>query len=1319
MTKRTGMRVISLLSAVAVMCASVVAPGTGQTAEAAKKAKLKTKKISVNVGKKKKIVVKNKVKKAKYIFKSKKKKVATVSKTGVVKGVKAGKTTIVVTEKKGKKKRTVGKVKVTVKKKKNTVKTQNPPAGKTNDPGTVTNPPAGKTNDPGTATNPPAGKTDAPGTVTDAPGTVTDPPADQTDAPGTVTDPPADQTDAPEPAIDPNDSTYGITWAELPLAEEFESAENAVIHNSDTSEGKTIYMPEGGVDDSGYAVIKQSQYSGPTVFLDNRLGKTSVKYVVSAYVKAENEADMYKKVIFYGGNKYEDSKYLANKYDTIVSRKLNTEWEQILKVITVPAGKFREVRVICTAADFGIDKMEARVLADGEEEPVMKEEISEPAPDDAQTETFTMTKEQLAPYAGDANSTGWTVKDDGSVDLESGWKYYAIAFEHPIDVSKFTSIQFEGTISGDYRLSLKDNGGTFFITSPDKPDEWKYPAAFNGTGEVSIDGSGYAYYLILGTKGSDGPTVNFNLSSITFKQGDVASKNTDGLTEAKKGVGNNNPIASQRFLADPYAIEYEGTVYVYGTNDSEAMLIEEDGTIPKNNYSEIRTLNCYSSKDMVNWTDEGIIKVAGKNGPAKWAANSWAPAVTYKNIDGKDKFFIYFADNGSGIGVLEGDSPTGPWRDPIGKQLISRDTPNCSGSEVPWLFDPAVFVDDDGQGYLYFGGIGEAEDRDHPKCARVVKLGDDMVSLKGDPVEIDAPAMFEDSGINKIGDKYYFSYCTNWDGASKRPETNSLGIANIAYMVSDSPMGPWSEAKIVLKNPTSYFPDLPSNEFNNNHHCMLQRGDDLYMFYHSQKPGVDMGLTQGYRTTGVDMVTIDANGDLSSEMTKTGVSATAEFDPYANVEAGTFAWSVGTSTIAGPDQGNNRNNRVLSSIDTGDYVGLEGVAFGTEGAKSLTMSIASAAETGTVEVYVDSMDSKNLVGELEVAKTRSATTFRSMSVNFETPITGTHKLFFVFKVNDIFVDTWSFSKEAVEEEPETIEPVSLKIDKLYDISEDAGTWNNQVKIDISSLLPEEFDISQYVVCDVDASFYTDRAGTEEVSVETMSVIKGVDGSNPIPRVGKIALDDGTHQAYQNGIVSDFSFGKKQGVYSIPVENWRSSTQPTAITFSMFNRTDIQSVKIHSVTFVPKADSYTEYTVSIDDTWDLTASENNYVRQLDIAQKLGEGFNVSDYDYCTIDAEFYSDTAGTTLVSEGDLNALPDGEWNCTGKITLAPETVGVWDADITTTLYNFGRTQEGYDISLSPWCESGQPGRINYVIYKDRLDTIKCIKIKSITFKKN
>lgn len=110
---------------------------------------------------------------------------------------------------------------------------------------------------------------------------------------------------------------------------------------------------------------------------------------------------------------------------------------------------------------------------------------------------------------------------------------------------------------------------------------------------------------------------------------------------------------------------------------------------------------------------------------------------------------------------------------------------------------------------------------------------------------------------------------------------------------------------------------------------------------------------------------------------------------------------------------------------------------------------------------------------------------------------------------------------------------------------------------------------------MDASFYTDRAGTQLASAETLSVIEGVNNSSPIPREGKIALDDGTHNVWENGVVPDFSFGKKQGVYGIPVENWRSGTQPTRLVFTMFNRTDIQSMKINSVTFVPKAETYTE------------------------------------------------------------------------------------------------------------------------------------------------
>lgn len=487
---------------------------------------------------------------------------------------------------------------------------------------------------------------------------------------------------------------------------------------------------------------------------------------------------------------------------------------------------------------------------------------------------------------------------------------------------------------------------------------------------------------------------------------------SSGPTETKKIIGKNNPIATQRYMADPYAIEFEGRVYVYGTNDSQSMVIGADGKIPENKYSNINTLNCYSTSDMVNWRDEGIIQVAGKNGPASWAKNSWAPAVAHKKIDGKDKFFIYFADNGSGIGVLEGDSPTGPWRDPIGKQLISRDTPNCGGAEVPWLFDPAVLVDDDGQGYLYFGGIGEAEDREHPNCIRVVKLTDNMIGLKEEPQVIDAPAPFEDSGINKFNDKYYYSYCTNWDGSDKRPTTSNLGVATIAYMVSDTPMGPWSEAKVVLKNPTYYFSKLPNNDKNNNHHCMFEKDGQIYMFYHSQKMAADKGITQGYRTSGVDLVQMDANGNLTSKMTLKGVEQVGAFNPYEVVEAETFAWSEGTSTTEGPKQNNTRSNRVLSSIHRGDYVGLEGVEFGATAPKHVAVKLASETGKkveGKIYVYQNEISNECQIAEIPVSVDKD---FKYISAELTKSCTGKQKVFFVFDVEGILVDTWTFTKEA-------------------------------------------------------------------------------------------------------------------------------------------------------------------------------------------------------------------------------------------------------------------------------------------------------------------
>ena len=170
-----------------------------------------------------------------------------------------------------------------------------------------------------------------------------------------------------------------------------------------------------------------------------------------------------------------------------------------------------------------------------------------------------------------------------------------------------------------------------------------------------------------------------------------------------KSLSNTNPIMTQRFGADPYAMVYKDRVYFYMTGDT--FEYDADGSVTENTYGKINTISVVSTTDMVNFEDHGTVYAAGSKGAAKWAANSWAPAAAWKEIDGEVKFFLYFANSGGGIGVLTSDSPTGPFEDPLGEALINNHTPNCA--DVIWIFDPAVLVDDDGRAYLYFGGCHE------------------------------------------------------------------------------------------------------------------------------------------------------------------------------------------------------------------------------------------------------------------------------------------------------------------------------------------------------------------------------------------------------------------------------------------------------------------------------------------------------------------------------------------------------------------------------------------------------------------------------------
>ena len=451
-------------------------------------------------------------------------------------------------------------------------------------------------------------------------------------------------------------------------------------------------------------------------------------------------------------------------------------------------------------------------------------------------------------------------------------------------------------------------------------------------------------------------------------------------TASYKADDENNPLFTQRFGADPGVMEYNGRVYVYTTND--VIEYDSNGKVTENTYAQVNKINCLSSEDLVNWTDHGAIPVAGTDGIAKWATCSWAPCAAHKTINGKEKFFLYFCNGGNGVSVLTADSPTGPWTDPLGKALITRATPNCS--DITWLFDPAVMVDDNGTGYLCFGG-GVPDGKDAmPGTSRIVKLGDDMISLAGTPVTIEAPYLFEDSGINKIGNTYYYTYCSNWNTAG-----NAYGMTSgaIEYMTADNPLGPYTYGGELFRNQGTFF-----GLYGNNHHSLCTLDGQLYLFYHNRSVEKAMGIEGNYRSPQVDAVTMQGTKIQAVTGTMNGIAQKKTIDPYQTVQAETMSNQAGI-------QVRGLGDTVVTEIDQGDWIKVSGVNF-SKGAAQIAIK-ASSKDGCAVKICTGSTTGK-AVGYAEIPSGGTMTTISAIVQG----LNGTQDLYFVFS-GQAEMDSWS------------------------------------------------------------------------------------------------------------------------------------------------------------------------------------------------------------------------------------------------------------------------------------------------------------------------
>ncbi|MFW6354227.1 MAG: glycoside hydrolase family 43 protein [Verrucomicrobiota bacterium] len=431
-----------------------------------------------------------------------------------------------------------------------------------------------------------------------------------------------------------------------------------------------------------------------------------------------------------------------------------------------------------------------------------------------------------------------------------------------------------------------------------------------------------------------------------------------------------NPFVQTIYTADPAPLVHDGTVYVYTTHD------EDDST-----WFTMYDWRCYSSTDMVNWTDHGVVLSVDD---LTWAnKNAWAPQAIERN----GKFYFYFPvernEGGMAIGVAVSDSPTGPFEDALGEPLVFDESGDI---------DPSVFIDVDGQAYLSWGN----------PTYKWVRLNEDMISYDtsvGDNGIFRHPMTVEAFGERTTDDRATSYEEGPWfylrDGLYYMFFAGGPVPEHLAYSTAPSPEGPWSYGGVIMPTQGGAF---------TNHPGVVDYKGQTYLFYHNAALPGGGGFN---RSVCVDELEFGPDGEvIPLDMDPAGVAPVGTLDPYSRVEAETIAWTGGVETQRLEDRG-----MVVYDIDDGDFIRVREVAFGEKGARRFTATVRGEAG-GMIELRLDTPDGP-LAGTLEIPSTDGK--WRTLRTRVE-GATGTRDLYLVFKgeaesEGELFAfDWWRFRR---------------------------------------------------------------------------------------------------------------------------------------------------------------------------------------------------------------------------------------------------------------------------------------------------------------------
>lgn len=421
-------------------------------------------------------------------------------------------------------------------------------------------------------------------------------------------------------------------------------------------------------------------------------------------------------------------------------------------------------------------------------------------------------------------------------------------------------------------------------------------------------------------------------------------------------VNAQRPIIQTKYTADPAPMVYNDTVFLYTTHDED----DAEGF-------KMQDWLLYTSTDMVNWSDHGVVASLKSFDWVKRDNGAWAEQVVERN----GKFYMYCPIHGNGIGVLVSDSPYGPFKDPLGKPLVWQ--------KEHWDdIDPTVFIDEDGQAYMYWG---------NPNCY-YVKLNEDMISYSGDIVKLkETPEHYQEGPwFYKRNGHYYLAFASTCC-----PE-------GIGYAMSDSPTGPWKTKGYIMR---------PTERTRGNHPGIMDYKGKSYVF------GLNYDLLKletntHYERRSVSVAEMHYNEDGTIQevpyWADTKLEQIGTFNPFRKVEAETMAWGYGLKTAPNADK-----SLSVVDVNNGEYICVRGVNFGKNKARCFEVS-ALPLEGGNLKIRLDAPDGK-IVGNVNIPQGNETSKYELYSCEVNA-VSGIHDLYLSFEGEnnkDLFeLDYWKF-----------------------------------------------------------------------------------------------------------------------------------------------------------------------------------------------------------------------------------------------------------------------------------------------------------------------